>query len=145
MYAIATSDSFLMSVVTMSCPASTTTIDQIAPDVCVPAHMAAIPRRGAGTCTNCPAHVWDGVDKAEGHLVVIGEFVVTCLAAALSGPVFAQAQTPDRPLRAVVAFGTSGATDVIARIIATSIASRGRIACATDVCRARGQPVGSTM
>ena len=47
---------------------------------------------------------------------------VTCLAATLSAPSFAQAQYPDRPLRAIVAFGTGGATDVIARIIATSMA-----------------------
>ncbi len=48
--------------------------------------------------------------------------VAACAAAALSAPVSAQAQYPDRPLRAVVAFGTGGATDVIARIIATSMA-----------------------
>ena len=47
--------------------------------------------------------------------------VAACVAAALSAPVFAQAQYPDRPLRAIVAFGTGGATDVIARIIATSM------------------------
>lgn len=47
--------------------------------------------------------------------------LVACLAAVLSGPVLAQAQYPDRPLRAVVAFGTGGATDVIARIIATAM------------------------
>ena len=43
------------------------------------------------------------------------------LAAMLSAPAFAQAQYPDRPLRAIVAFGTGGATDVIARVIATSM------------------------
>ena len=48
-------------------------------------------------------------------------FVVACLAAALPAPAFAQAQYPDRPLRAIVAFGTGGATDVIARIIATAM------------------------
>jgi tripartite-type tricarboxylate transporter receptor subunit TctC len=34
----------------------------------------------------------------------------------------AQSQYPSRPIRAIVAFGTGGATDVIARIIATSMA-----------------------
>lgn len=45
----------------------------------------------------------------------------SCLAATLATPVSAQAQYPDRPQRAVVAFGTGGATGVIARIIATSM------------------------
>jgi tripartite-type tricarboxylate transporter receptor subunit TctC len=43
------------------------------------------------------------------------------LAAFLALPVLAQAQYPSKPLRAVVAFGTGGATDVIARIIAASM------------------------
>ena len=44
------------------------------------------------------------------------------LAAFFAFPFLAQAQYPSRPLRAVVAFGTGGATDVIARIISASIA-----------------------
>jgi tripartite-type tricarboxylate transporter receptor subunit TctC len=44
-----------------------------------------------------------------------------CMAAALSAPVFAQAPYPAKPLRAIVAFGTGGATDVIARSIAASM------------------------
>jgi tripartite-type tricarboxylate transporter receptor subunit TctC len=43
------------------------------------------------------------------------------LAAFLALPLLAQAQYPARPVRAVVAFGTGGATDVIARIIAASM------------------------
>jgi tripartite-type tricarboxylate transporter receptor subunit TctC len=47
------------------------------------------------------------------------------LAAALlftfAAPLGAQAQYPAKPIRAVVAFGTGGATDVIARIIAASL------------------------
>jgi tripartite-type tricarboxylate transporter receptor subunit TctC len=43
------------------------------------------------------------------------------LAALLAFPLLAQAQYPSRPVRAVVAFGTGGATDVIARIIAASM------------------------
>jgi tripartite-type tricarboxylate transporter receptor subunit TctC len=43
------------------------------------------------------------------------------LAALLAFPLFAQAHYPAKPLRAVVAFGTGGATDVIARIIAASM------------------------
>ena len=42
-------------------------------------------------------------------------------AALLAFPLLAQAQYPAKPLRAVVAFGTGGATDVIARIIAASL------------------------
>ena len=33
----------------------------------------------------------------------------------------AQAQYPSKPIRAIVAFGTGGATDIIARIIAASM------------------------
>lgn len=44
-----------------------------------------------------------------------------CLAVVLSAPFLAQAQYPTKPLRAIVAFGTGGATDVIARIIAASM------------------------
>jgi tripartite-type tricarboxylate transporter receptor subunit TctC len=43
--------------------------------------------------------------------------LATLLACSLS----AQAQFPNKPLRAVVAFGTGGATDVIARIIAAAM------------------------
>jgi tripartite-type tricarboxylate transporter receptor subunit TctC len=43
------------------------------------------------------------------------------LAALVAFPLLAQAQYPAKPLRAVVAFGTGGATDVIARIIAASM------------------------
>ena len=43
------------------------------------------------------------------------------LAAFLALPLLAQAQYPAKPVRAVVAFGTGGATDVIARIIAASM------------------------
>jgi tripartite-type tricarboxylate transporter receptor subunit TctC len=42
-------------------------------------------------------------------------------AALFAFPLLAQAQYPAKPLRAVVAFGTGGATDVIARIIAASM------------------------
>jgi tripartite-type tricarboxylate transporter receptor subunit TctC len=42
-------------------------------------------------------------------------------AALLAFAVAAQAQYPTKPIRAVVAFGTGGATDVIARIIAASM------------------------
>jgi tripartite-type tricarboxylate transporter receptor subunit TctC len=42
-------------------------------------------------------------------------------AALLALPLLAQAQYPAKPVRAVVAFGTGGATDVIARIIAASM------------------------
>lgn len=43
------------------------------------------------------------------------------LAALLALPLLAHAQYPAKPLRAVVAFGTGGATDVIARIIAAAM------------------------
>jgi tripartite-type tricarboxylate transporter receptor subunit TctC len=43
------------------------------------------------------------------------------VAALLAFPFLAQAQYPAKPVRAVVAFGTGGATDVIARIIAASM------------------------
>jgi tripartite-type tricarboxylate transporter receptor subunit TctC len=43
------------------------------------------------------------------------------LAAFLALPLLALAQYPAKPVRAVVAFGTGGATDVIARIIAASM------------------------
>ena len=42
-------------------------------------------------------------------------------AALLAAPLLAHAQYPAKPVRAVVAFGTGGATDVIARIIAASM------------------------
>lgn len=45
------------------------------------------------------------------------------LAALLAVPVLAHAQYPSKPVRAVVAFGTGGATDVIARIIAASMST----------------------
>jgi tripartite-type tricarboxylate transporter receptor subunit TctC len=47
--------------------------------------------------------------------------VATCLAALHPVPGHAQAHYPEKPVRAIVAFGTGGATDVIARIIATSM------------------------
>jgi tripartite-type tricarboxylate transporter receptor subunit TctC len=43
------------------------------------------------------------------------------LAALFAFPLVGQAQYPSKPVRAVVAFGTGGATDVIARIIAASM------------------------
>ena len=45
-----------------------------------------------------------------------------CLAGYLTLPLTAAAQYPSKPIRAIVAFGTGGATDVIARIIAASMA-----------------------
>src|SRR3954471_13522038 len=39
-------------------------------------------------------------------------------------PLCAQAQYPSKPIRAVVAFGTGGATDVIARIIAVALSQQ---------------------
>ena len=43
------------------------------------------------------------------------------LAALLALPLFASAQYPTKPIRAVVAFGTGGTTDVTARIIAAAL------------------------
>jgi tripartite-type tricarboxylate transporter receptor subunit TctC len=43
------------------------------------------------------------------------------LAVLLAFPLFAEAQYPAKPLRAVVAFGTGGTTDVTARIIAAAL------------------------
>ena len=43
------------------------------------------------------------------------------LATLLAFPLFAEAQYPTKPLRAVVAFGTGGTTDVTARIIAAAL------------------------
>ena len=63
---------------------------------------------------------------------------LACVAAALPAPISAQAQYPERPLRAVVAFGTGGATDVIARIIATSMSqSLGQPVVMSGAARAR--------
>jgi tripartite-type tricarboxylate transporter receptor subunit TctC len=45
------------------------------------------------------------------------------LAALLAFPFLAQAQYPSKPVRAVVAFGTGGATDVIARIISAPMST----------------------
>jgi tripartite-type tricarboxylate transporter receptor subunit TctC len=45
------------------------------------------------------------------------------LAALLAFPVLGHAQYPSKPVRAIVAFGTGGATDVIARIIAASMSA----------------------
>ncbi len=44
-----------------------------------------------------------------------------CLLGYLALPLTAAAQYPSKPIRAIVAFGTGGATDVIARIIAASM------------------------
>ena len=43
------------------------------------------------------------------------------LAALLAAPLIAFAQYPTKPIRAIVAFGTGGATDVIARIVAAAM------------------------
>src|SRR5688572_31843543 len=43
------------------------------------------------------------------------------LAALLAFPLLAQAQYPTKPVRAVVAFGTGGTTDVTARIVAAAL------------------------
>ena len=44
------------------------------------------------------------------------------LAALIAFPLLAHAQYPAKPLRAVVAFGTGGTTDVTARIVAAALA-----------------------
>lgn len=44
-----------------------------------------------------------------------------CIAVGLSAPLLAQTQYPVKPLRAIVAFGTGGATDVIARSVAAAM------------------------
>jgi len=46
---------------------------------------------------------------------------LTLLLALLALPLSAAAQYPTKPIRAIVAFGTGGATDVIARIVAASM------------------------
>ena len=43
------------------------------------------------------------------------------LATLLAFPLFAAAQYPSKPVRAVVAFGTGGTTDVTARIVAAAM------------------------
>src|SRR5258706_4058951 len=44
-----------------------------------------------------------------------------CFLLILAFPVLAAAQYPNKPIRAIVAFGVGGATDVIARIVAASL------------------------
>jgi tripartite-type tricarboxylate transporter receptor subunit TctC len=46
---------------------------------------------------------------------------VYCFLLILAFPVLAAAQYPNKPIRAIVAFGVGGATDVIARIVAASL------------------------
>ena len=46
---------------------------------------------------------------------------VFCFLFVLAFPVLAAAQYPSKPIRAIVAFGVGGATDVIARIVAASM------------------------
>jgi tripartite-type tricarboxylate transporter receptor subunit TctC len=46
---------------------------------------------------------------------------VFCFLLILAFPVLAVAQYPNKPIRAIVAFGVGGATDVIARIVAASM------------------------
>jgi len=47
--------------------------------------------------------------------------LLACLLGYLTLPLTAAAQYPSKPIRAIVAFGTGGATDIIARIIAASM------------------------
>jgi tripartite-type tricarboxylate transporter receptor subunit TctC len=46
---------------------------------------------------------------------------LSCFLLFLAFPVLAAAQYPNKPIRAIVAFGVGGATDVIARIVAASL------------------------